>query len=82
MPDLEPMLTPIEAARLLSLSRRSLDRRLDDGSIPFVKIGGAVRIPADAIADLMHGGKAGSRRRARQARAEAHAAAAATGGRS
>lgn len=42
-----------EAARLLSLSNRTVDRRLADGSIRHVKIGGRVVIPVAELERLV-----------------------------
>lgn len=38
-----------EAAERLGISLRTVRRRIADGSLPSVKIGGAVRIPASAL---------------------------------
>jgi len=41
---LEPLLTLPEAAELLNVSTRTVRRQIDDGLLPTVRIGGAVRI--------------------------------------
>jgi excisionase family DNA binding protein len=41
--------TPAEAARRLGLSRRTVERRIRDGSLPSVRIGGARRVPLSAV---------------------------------
>lgn len=41
-----------ETANLLGVSLPSLNRRLRDGSIPFVKIGARVLVPAKFLDDL------------------------------
>jgi excisionase family DNA binding protein len=79
MPDLHPMLSPKQVAELLACSRRTIDRCLTDGSIPYIKLRGLVRIPYEAIADLLRGGKVDTRRRARRAQAEMHGALAGMG---
>jgi excisionase family DNA binding protein len=42
-------LTAAEAAGRLGISLRTVRRRIADGSLPSVKIGGAVRVPASAL---------------------------------
>lgn len=44
--------TRTEAARLLKISLPTLDKRLTDGSIDFIRLGGLVRIPAVEITRL------------------------------
>ena len=45
---LERLLTITEAAKVLNVSVRTVRRQIDDGRLPVVRIGGAVRIrPAD-----------------------------------
>ena len=47
---METLLVKIpEAARALSLGRSMLYRLVGSGEIPIVRIGGAVRIPADGL---------------------------------
>lgn len=43
-------LTAAEAAARLGLSLRTVRRRIADGSLPSVRLGGAVRVPAEALA--------------------------------
>jgi excisionase family DNA binding protein len=43
-------LTAAQAADRLGISLRTVRRRIADGSLPSVRIGGAVRIPASALA--------------------------------
>lgn len=42
-----------EARRQLGISLPTLEKRLDDGSIPFVRLGRRVLIPAEAIENLV-----------------------------
>jgi excisionase family DNA binding protein len=42
-------LTAVQAAARLGISLRTVRRRIADGSLPSVKIGGAVRVPASAL---------------------------------
>ena len=42
-------LTAAQAAARLGISLRTVRRRIADGSLPSVKIGGAVRVPASAL---------------------------------
>ncbi len=42
-------LTAAQAAACLGISLRTVRRRIADGSLPSVKIGGAVRVPASAL---------------------------------
>ena len=42
-------LTAAEAAERLGISLRTVRRRIADGSLPSVKLGGAVRIPVSAL---------------------------------
>jgi excisionase family DNA binding protein len=42
-------LTAAEAAVRLGISLRTVRRRIADGSLPSVKLGGAVRVPASAL---------------------------------
>jgi excisionase family DNA binding protein len=43
-------LTAAQAATRLGISLRTVRRRIADGSLPSVKIGGAVRVPVSALA--------------------------------
>lgn len=43
------MVSAAQAAERLGLSLRTVRRRIADGTLPSVKIGGAVRIPASAL---------------------------------
>lgn len=43
-------LTAAQAADRLGISLRTVRRRIADGSLPSVRIGGAVRVPASALA--------------------------------
>jgi excisionase family DNA binding protein len=51
MPDMDEQayLTARETAERLGISLRTVRRRIADGSLPSIKIGGAVRIPAVAL---------------------------------
>jgi excisionase family DNA binding protein len=42
-------LTAVQAAERLGISLRTVRRRIADGSLPSVKIGGAVRVPVSAL---------------------------------
>ncbi len=42
-----------EASKRLALSPRTLHRRIHDGTIRAVRIGGALRIPADVLYELL-----------------------------
>lgn len=44
-----PLLTPKEVAAILKVSVKTIERRVNDGSIPHIKIGSLVRIPADFL---------------------------------
>ena len=46
------MLSSDEVAAVLGISRRSVARRIADGSLRAVKIGGAVRVPEGALEEL------------------------------
>jgi excisionase family DNA binding protein len=46
---LVPLLTLPEAAELLNVSTRTVRRQIDDGLLPTVRIGGAVRIRPDDL---------------------------------
>jgi excisionase family DNA binding protein len=41
--------TKAEAAARLNVSVRTIDRRIKDGTLPTVKLGGAIRIPISAV---------------------------------
>lgn len=45
-------LSKSEAAKLLGVSLPTINRRLRDGSIPFVKIGARVLVPAEFLSKL------------------------------
>jgi excisionase family DNA binding protein len=47
--DEQPYLTARETAERLGISLRTVRRRIADGSLASIKIGGAVRIPASAL---------------------------------
>jgi excisionase family DNA binding protein len=51
MPDMDEQayLTARETAERLGISLRTVRRRIADGSLPSIKIGGAVRIPVSAL---------------------------------
>lgn len=50
------VLTPAEAASVLQISRATLYRRVASGDIPVVAgLGGAVRIPARRLLELIEG---------------------------
>lgn len=44
-----PLLTPKEVAVILKVSVKTIERRVNDGSIPHIKIGSLIRIPADFL---------------------------------
>ena len=47
-----------EAARMLGLSRWTIDRMLKSGKLTGARVGGRVLVPADALRDLLEKGKA------------------------
>ncbi|PSR20287.1 MAG: hypothetical protein C7B45_15575 [Sulfobacillus acidophilus] len=55
MPDEKRFLTVAEVARILDMSKIHLYRRIDQGEIPHIKIGGAIRIPKWWIDQLEQG---------------------------
>lgn len=50
----EGLVTVKEAGRLLSLSRSTLYLMMDRGELRYAKIGGARRIPKQALGKLVH----------------------------
>jgi excisionase family DNA binding protein len=42
------------AAQVLHLSAKTVRRRIKDGTLPSVKIGGRVRVPVDALRKLVN----------------------------
>ena len=75
------MLTPAQACEFLQISRAALDRRLDKGTVPSIKLPGGdsspVRIPRDALLESLGMIEpATKRRRSREASAELDRAAA------
>jgi len=79
MSDLPSMLTPSQACAFLQCSRRTLDRMLADGSVPYAKLArgksAPVRIPrAGLMESLGLESKRTQRRRSRSADAEFHRA--------
>ena len=48
-----PALSKCQAAERLNLSLSSINRRIADGTLPSVKIGGSVRIPSEAVEQLL-----------------------------
>lgn len=48
-------ISPAKAGVVLDLSLSTIKRRMDDGTIPFVRIGDQRRIPMDAIRALLAG---------------------------
>lgn len=53
MPDSSILLTVPEAAALLRLGRDATYRLVAQGQVPYVKLGGAVRIPKRALIDYI-----------------------------
>jgi excisionase family DNA binding protein len=47
------LLTPLEAAQALAISRSKLYRLLADGTIPSVRIGANRRVPLQALTDFI-----------------------------
>lgn len=47
------LLTVPEAARRLSIGRSTAYRLIEDGTLPVVHIGRAVRVPADALSEYV-----------------------------
>jgi excisionase family DNA binding protein len=52
---LPQMLTVNEVAEILQISPRTVRRMIDDGRLPVVRIGRAVRVHPDTVAALMSG---------------------------
>lgn len=46
--------TPAEVAEILKLSTKTVHRRIDDGTLRAVRIGGSIRIPAEVIDELLN----------------------------
>jgi excisionase family DNA binding protein len=46
------LLTPKEVAAILKVSTKTVERRIADGTIPHIKIGSVVRIPADFLSKM------------------------------
>ncbi len=55
-------LTPDEVAVVFRLSRRTIERRLADGELPCVRIGGKRRIPRARLSALLHANELQHRR--------------------
>jgi excisionase family DNA binding protein len=51
--DLEPMVRPIEASKILSIRYESLMKLIHSGQIPAVRIGRVYRIPRKAIEKIV-----------------------------
>jgi excisionase family DNA binding protein len=49
----ERLLTARQVAQILNVSLRTVRRRIADGTLPVVHIGGAVRISPEAIATMI-----------------------------
>jgi excisionase family DNA binding protein len=47
------VLTVTEAAALLRISRSAAYRRVDDGTLPVVRLGGRLRVPVEALENLL-----------------------------
>ena len=45
-------LSPDEAREVLGIGRATMYRRISDGSVPSIKIGKLIRVPAAALAQL------------------------------
>jgi excisionase family DNA binding protein len=54
-PSARRMLSLREAGRALGFSQYTARRRVADGTLPAVRIGGVFRVPVSAIEDLAHG---------------------------
>ncbi len=81
MHNLPPMLTPAQTCEFLQISRSALDRRIDNGTVPYVKLPGGksspIRIPRDALPESLGMIEpAPKRRRSREVSAELNRAAA------
>lgn len=50
---LAPLVTRNNAARCLCISLRKIDRLISEGSLPTVRVGRSVRIPRNAIVNLV-----------------------------
>jgi len=65
-PDLPPLLSPLQVARLIGVSRQTVDRMVDDGELPSVVLrqGGRqrmVRIPARFVIEMLADLNSGTR---------------------
>jgi excisionase family DNA binding protein len=54
------LLTPVEAAAVLRIGRSKVYQLLNDGSLPTVRVGGSLRVPAEELrrwveAQVAHG---------------------------
>ena len=56
------LLTVVKAAEFLSISRSKLYELMDNGELPFVKIGRSRRIPRQAVVELAARGLQGGSR--------------------
>lgn len=43
------LLTPVEAAAVLRIGRSKVYQLLNDGSLPTVRVGGSLRVPAEEL---------------------------------
>ena len=49
------VLSPSEVASLLGVCRKTVDRRIADGSLKAIRLGGIIRISRQSIDDLIAG---------------------------
>jgi len=52
-------LSPAEAAELFGVKRETIYRHVRSGTLPAVRLGGLVRIPADALAAALEDSRTG-----------------------
>ena len=50
---MQPLLTPSEVAETLRVEPSTVYKWLKNGTLPSVRLGGTVRVPAHAIEDLL-----------------------------
>lgn len=62
LPDPAPPLTMHQAARMLGLSKRTIERMIGDGRLPAIRIGGRWRVTRQIIDQVLeHGTTAGGK---------------------
>ncbi len=53
VPEQRRVLTVVEAAALLRISRSAAYRRVEDGTLPVLRLGGRLRVPVEALDNLL-----------------------------